>query len=127
MGSLKQFIICSTSSIIKWEHQKKENTILPRLNSLLHTTEHGVIWGNRVGRGNIRRNNGRFCVFSFLYLQDLFIHSNCLESTYCELTEICINSTLRSVTVIYCWVINYIKICGLKQQRVIFSQVLWVD
>lgn len=98
MGSLKQFIICSTNSIIKWEHQKKENTILPRLNSLLHTTEHGVIWGNRVGRGNIRRNNGRFCVFSFLYLQDLFIHSNCLESTYCELTEICINSTLRSVS-----------------------------
>lgn len=70
---------------------------------------------------------GSVCLFSFVYLQDLFIHSNCLESTYCELTEICINGTLRSALVIYCQVINHIKMYGLKQQHIIFSQVLWVD
>jgi len=44
---------------------KKENMTLPGLNSLLHTTEHGVIWENRVGRGNIRRKMEVF-VFSAL-------------------------------------------------------------
>lgn len=72
-------------------------------------------------RGKHKKEQKKVFVFSvIMYLQDLFIHFNCLESTYCELTEICINSTLRSTPVIYCWVINHIKMYGLKQQFVIF-------
>lgn len=120
MWSLKQLIICSTNSLIKWGHWKRK---LWYCQVWIHCRlpQSTVLSGETGYAGKTQeRTIESLCVFSCLYLQDLFIHSNGLESTYCELTEICINSTLRSTLVIYCWVINHIKMYGLKQQFVVF-------
>lgn len=45
-----------------------------------------------------------------------------MESTYCELTEMCINSTSKSAQVIYCGLIDHIKMYGFKQQLALFAQ-----